>query len=445
MRIEKLLQNFADWDASECLVAQGVSYHYGDMQECYEHWHQELAQRDIPSGAVVGLRTDYSFDAIGLFLALLAQHCIVALIPSSVIDEQGYLTEGEIESWFHFHDDGSWEWKSCGRDAGHKLIQQLRQENSSGFLLFSSGSTGKPKAVLHSLERFLSKYDTPGKPLRTLGFLLFDHVAGIDTLFYTLSCGGVLVLTNRRDPLTVCMLIQEHRVEVLPASPTFLHFLCISGVHENFDLSSLRIITYGSEPMNQTTLDRLATLFPQVRIIQKYGTSEFGSPRALSQGNDSLWFKLKTDELAAKVIDSILWVKTETAMLGYLNAPSPFDDHGWLCTGDLVEQSGEWIRICGRQSDLINVGGEKVYPQEVENALLELDFIQDVIVKGESHPLTGQIVTAKINLCTVLDEKTVCKKIRQHCRKQLAPYKLPVKIEIISEALSTTRQKKFRS
>ncbi|MDH3601774.1 MAG: fatty acid--CoA ligase family protein, partial [Candidatus Tectomicrobia bacterium] len=259
------------------------------------------------------------------------------------------------------------------------------------------------------------------------------------------SCGGVLVLTDRRDPLTVCTLIQEHRVEVLPASPTFLHFLCISGVHENFDLSSLRIITYGSEPMNQITLDRLTALFPQVKIIQKYGTSEFGSPRALSQGNNSLWLKLKVDELGAKVVNNILWVKTETAMLGYLNAPSPFDDDGWLCTGDLVEQDGEWIRIRGRQSDIIIVGGEKVYPQEVENAVLELDFVQDVMVQGERHPLTGQIVTAKINLSTSLDEKTVYKQVRQHCRKRLEPYKLPVKIEVITDTLSTTRQKKIRS
>jgi long-chain acyl-CoA synthetase len=445
MRVEKLLQNFTDWAASECLVAQGVAYSYGDLQECYERWQQKLTQRGILPGSVVGLCTDYSFDAIGLFLALLAQRYIVALIPPSAIDEQCYLTEGQIESWFHFQDDGSWEWKPCGYDANHTLIQQLRRENASGFLLFSSGSTGKPKAVLHSLERFLSKYDTPGKPLRTLGFLLFDHIAGIDTLFYTLSCGGVLVLTDSRDPMTVCTLMQEHRVEVLPASPTFLHFLCISGVHENFDLSSLHIITYGSEPMNQTTLNRLAALFPQAKIIQKYGTSEFGSPRALSQGNDSLWLKLKTDELAAKIIDNILWIKTETAMLGYLNEPSPFDDDGWLCTGDLVEQDGEWIRIRGRQSDVITVGGEKVYPQEVENAILELDFVQDAMVKGESHPLTGQIVTAKINLCASLDEKKVYKKIRQHCRKRLAPYKLPVKIDVIGDELSTIRQKKIRN
>jgi long-chain acyl-CoA synthetase len=116
-----------------------------------------------------------------------------------------------------------------------------------------------------------------------------------------------------------------------------------------------------------------------------------------------------------------------------------------LCTGDLVEQDGEWIRIRGRQSDMITVGGEKVYPQEVENAVLELDFVQDVMVQGESHPLTGQIVTAKISLCASLDEKTVYKKVRQHCRKRLAPYKLPVKIEVTRDELSTSRQKKMRS
>jgi long-chain acyl-CoA synthetase len=155
--------------------------------------------------------------------------------------------------------------------------------------------------------------------------------------------------------------------------------------------------------------------------------------------------KLKTDELAAKVVDDVLWLKTDTAMLGYLNAPSPFDQDGWLCTGDLVEREGEWIRILGRKSDLIIVSGEKVYPQEVENTILELDFVQDVMVKGESQALTGQIVTAHVNLRQPRDEKTVRTEVRRHCRTRLEPYKIPVKVKIVSAPLACDRHKKTRT
>ena len=79
-------------------------------------------------------------------------------------------------------------------------------------------------------------------------------------------------------------------------------------------------------------------------------------------------------------------------MLGYLNAPSPFDADGWFNTQDAVEQDGEWLRFLGRTSDLINVGGQKVYPAEVESVLLELENVLDVTVRGEPNPIIGQIV-----------------------------------------------------
>jgi long-chain acyl-CoA synthetase len=447
VQLNKLLRQFAARTTDECLIAQGVSYCFGDLESMCGQWSREFAQREILPGEVVGVKAENSGEAISLLLALLAHRCIVALIPYAAVDDGSYLADGQLGSLFHIQADGSWSWRACFREATHPLLRRLRAEGMPGFIIFSSGSSGRPKAVLHSLERFLIKFDSPGKSLRTLAFLLFDHIAGIDTLFYTLSSGGVLVLPDRgrRDPRSICRLIQAHQVEVLPVSPTFLQLLCLSRDYVDFDLSSLRIITYGAEPMNQLTLDRVADLFPQVKLLQKYGTSEFGSPRSLSRGNDSLWLKLKTDELAAKVVDDVLWLKTDTAMLGYLNAPSPFDQDGWLCTGDLVEREGEWIRILGRKSDLIIVSGEKVYPQEVENTILELDFVQDVMVKGESQALTGQIVTAHVNLRQPRDEKIVRTEVRRHCRTRLEPYKIPVKVKIVSAPLACDRHKKTRT
>ena len=271
----------------------------------------------------------------------------------------------------------------------------LRNDGEGGFVIFTSGSTGAPKAALHATERFLTKFERPGKPLSTVAFLLFDHIAGIDTLFYTLAAGGCLVLAASRRPDEIAALISKHRVEVLPTSPTFLNLLCLSGAAREFDLSSLKIITYGSEPMSAATLARIGELVPGAKLIQKYGTTEFGSPRALSRGRDSLWLKLKGDETDARIVDGILWVRSPAAMVGYLNAKAPFDADGWICTGDAVEQDGEWIKILGRRSETINVGGEKVHPHEVESAILELDFVEDAVVSGEQNPLTGSVVAAR--------------------------------------------------
>ena len=90
-----------------------------------------------------------------------------------------------------------------------------------------------------------------------------------------------------------------------------------------------------------------------------------------------------------RIVDSILQIKADSAMFGYLNAPSPFTDDGYFITGDAVEQDGEYLKILGRKSELINVGGEKVYPQEVENVMLRFPGVQEVLVFGEKNLILG--------------------------------------------------------
>ena len=94
-----------------------------------------------------------------------------------------------------------------------------------------------------------------------------------------------------------------------------------------------------------------------------------------------------------KIVDGMLWLRSSRAMLGYLNAPSPFDADGWFNTQDLVERDGEYIRILGRKSELINVGGEKVHPTEVENVLLQIDNVKDVTVRGVPNAVTGELAS----------------------------------------------------
>jgi acyl-CoA synthetase (AMP-forming)/AMP-acid ligase II len=339
---------------------------------------------------------------------------------------------------------GDWTRTDGPGGPDHPLLAGLRERGGSGLVLFSSGSTGTPKAILHETERFLRKFDAAGKPMRTLAFLLFDHVAGQDTLFYTLAAGGCLVLPTSRDPERIARLVESARVEVLPASPTFLKLFCLSGAHERHDLSSLRIVTYGSEAMPPATLARVNEVFAGARIVQKYGTSELGSPRSRSRDGGSLWMSLKDDEIQAKVVDGILWLRSDGAMLGYLNAPNPIDEAGWWCTGDLVEVDGDWIRILGRESELINVGGEKVYPREVEEAILELDWVADALVRGAPHPITGHIVEAVLNLVSPRDDREVRKAVRAHCRARLAPYQVPARVLVTDEPLATERHKKRR-
>ena len=446
-RFSRFLDKLESYADLECLVSDGETYTYAQLSKEREAWARRIASMNVRPGAVVGLRSDYSLASIAALLELLASRAVVALIPRDP-NVTAYLDDARASVLLDVGPDGVVHWQTRPEPAAHELLQALRDASDAGVVLFTSGSTGNPKAALQSLERFLHKFEKPGRRYRTLAFLLFDHIAGIDTLFYTLASGGTLVTTRERTTDAICALIERARVEVLPASPSFLRLMCIGGGASDYDLGSLKIITYGSEPMDPSTLAWLGSQFPHAEIIQKYGTTETGSPRSKSRGRDSLWLRIKDSDVATRVVDGILHIRSEGTILGYLNAPSPVDADGWYCTGDVVDvendSEGEWIRFRGRASDVINVGGEKVSPAEVEQTILELPFVEDAVVRGEPHALMGQIVTARVTVIAQTDGKTAKKEIRKRCRARLAPYKVPVKIDVVADNLTSERQKALR-
>ena len=147
----------------------------------------------------------------------------------------------------------------------------------------------------------------------------------------------------------MCAAIERFQVQILPTSPTFLNLLLLSGAYERHDLSSLELVTYGTEVMPEPTLARLHEILPRVRLLQTYGLSEVGILRSKSKSSDSLWVKVGGEGFQTRIVDGMLEIKAQSAMLGYLNAPSPFSEDGWFKTGDAVEVEGEYIRILGRQ------------------------------------------------------------------------------------------------
>jgi acyl-CoA synthetase (AMP-forming)/AMP-acid ligase II len=444
--LEILFEKLARHRRADALVWRHEQFTFQHLDAMRLSWLDRLASNEIKPGQVVGLRADYSPGSISLLLALLANRNVVALLSPNTSKEDTLLADSRSEFLFRFDHGGAWECKKIGSASDHPLLAALRRANSAGLIIFSSGSTGRPKAILHDCDQFLAKFTEVRKAFRTLTFLLFDHIAGLDTLFYGLSSGALQVLPEKRDVKHICQLIEQHRVEVLPTSPTFLNMLCVTGEYAYHDLSSLKIITYGSERMSPALLTKLNSVLPGRQFIQKYGMSELGAPTSRSRGNESLWINIKNSACEVKIVQNILWVRSPSAMMGYLNAPSPFDQEGWLCTGDEVLVDGEWIQVLGRKSDIIVVGGEKVYPGEVEEVLGAMDGVCDVIVRGESHPLTGQIVCALVQVVEMDGaSEDIARTIRKACRGKLEPYKIPMKIEVTDRPIVSGRGKRQRT
>ena len=243
---------------------------------------------------------------------------------------------------------------------------------------------------------FLKRFETPRPTLRTINFLLFDHIGGINTLFHTLFNRGTVIAPKSRNVADVLQTCNDHNVEVLPTTPTFLRMMLMSGLIPNRVPSSLKLITYGTERMDQPTLNELCNLLPHVDFRQTYGMSELGIVRVKSKARDSLFMKIGGEGVETCTINNVLQIRSATKMLGYLNAESPFNSKNWYNTNDVVEEKNGYFRITGRTSEVINVGGLKFMASEVERVALSFHGVELAKADGKNNPITGQHVELQV-------------------------------------------------
>lgn len=430
----------------EALVSDDRAVTYEELLSKKDEWAARLADEGILRGTVTALQADHGVEGVAVLLALMQLQAIcVPLGPLPEAKRQEFLQVSSAEYVIDLHAEKPVV-SVTGRRADHELYGRLRSRGSAGLVLFSSGTTGRSKASVLDIESLAAAHLKPRRrPRRTMTFLNFDHIGGINTLLHSLAHGGTVITTPRRTPDEVLRLVQDARVQVLPVTPTFLTMCLIGKRIQAYDLSSLEVITYGTEPMPEQTLRKLHEQLPKVRLKQTYGLSELGIMSTKSRSDDSLWMKLGGEGFDYKVIDGLLWVKSDKAMLGYLNAPYSFDEEGYFNTQDQVEVSGDYVKILGRRSEIINVAGLKVYPNEVESVILEVPNVADVTVSGRTNPVTGQVVQARVRPAGGHAGPDLKEAVWRHCRARLEEYKVPVHIEISDEEHHSERFKKARA
>ncbi len=439
--VEFLLERMSEFaDRLAIGTSQGESS-YRDLMSRIEFWQSCLQASDVTPGSVVSLEGEYGLDSISAFLALTGNCNVIVPLSSQPSAQHERCLEVAQVQWRIVLADETPCVTATGLTADHSFYEQLRSLAAPGLVLFTSGSTGEAKAAVHNLGELLQKFTVLRSSMRSIVFLHLDHIGGINTLLFTVSNGGAIIVPAERTPTAVCEAIERYQAELLPTSPTFLNLLILSEAYKRYDLSSLKRITYGTEPMPESTLQRVAAAFPQATLQQTYGMTELGILRSQSQDSRSLWVRVGGEGFETKVVDGRLWVRAKSAMLGYMNAPSPFDEEGFLDTGDRVEVDGEWLRILGRQSEMINVGGQKVFPAEVESVLLRMPGVEEVSARGEPHPITGQIVSATVRLKNDESLRDFKTRMRVFCRDQLPAFAIPSKVQITQEKLHSERFK----
>ena len=438
-----LLSRFSSYSAKPALAGAWGVVTYAELTELIAKARVSLAQLKLDRPTVFGLIGEHGPASTAWLLALAEAGHFVAPLSGNVAEHPAKLARINAQ-WIVAAEAKEWQLlPRVDEPSSHPLFAQLAAQGAAGLVLFSSGTSGAPKAMVQDFGKLLASYESRrASDLTMLALLGFDHIGGLNTLFNTLAAGSLLAVPPSRSPADVSATIARYQVAILPASPTFLNLLLAAGVEG--DLASLRVITYGTEPMPESLLHRLKAAFPRVRFIQTFGTSETGITRTSSPEAGSTFLRFDDPNLEWKVIDDELWLRSRTQIAGYLNASNErFTADGWFRTGDKVEQGPNGtIRILGRMGEMINVGGEKLMPAEVESVVLGVPGVADCRVHGEAHPLTGQTVAVDVVSFTT-DQEALRSAIRTACREHLARHKIPTRVTFVT-SVSGERMKKTR-
>jgi acyl-coenzyme A synthetase/AMP-(fatty) acid ligase len=412
-------------------------YSYEDLEKSIIEISNDYSK--IKPGTKVIIRSDYSFKSISIFLYLAKLGCNICPITSendAELNEKLLLFKGD------YLIDSKLNYKLVFLE-NNKIKNDISDLNAS-ITLFSSGTSGIPKMMVQNLKSIFESHDVPKnqKQLRILLFLLFDHVGGLNTLISSIKKGMCVAITSSRNPEDICNFISEANINVLPTTPTFLNMLLLSDAFIPEKFNSIKLITYGTEKMPPGTLKKINILLPRVKLLQTFGTSETGIVKTISKSSDSLFFKIIDTDY--KVVNNELFLKTKTQIKNYegINSDS-FTQDGWFKTGDIVEVDDDgFIKVISRINNIINVGGLKVFPNEIEQLILELDFVIDATVYGEPNAFVGNIICLKVIVERKIDVLIAKKQIKLFCRTRLDKYKIPQKIIVTNIVTSTLRFKK---
>lgn len=324
------------------------------------------------------------------------------------------------------------------------IVHDTAQSSGGSVTILTSGTTGEPKAVRHTWKGLTRpvRQTMTDDPQRWLLAFRPHLYAGLQVILQALANHQTLVVpTLSAEPNSVINLMVDAAVEYASATPSFWRRLVMFADSSAIKRVPLRQITLGGEVVDQSLLDRLHDLFPSARLAHIYATTEMGRCFAVSDGCAGFpisYLQAPTaDGVEMRLEAGELWVRSANAMSGYENTTELTDDRnlhqGWFPTRDVVEVQGERVFFVGRRSDMINVGGNKVYPVAVEKVIRQLVEVADVRVFGVPSSVAGQLVACDVVPAAGVSPEQVRKNVMRVCQQQLDRYQCPRIVEIKRE------------
>jgi acyl-coenzyme A synthetase/AMP-(fatty) acid ligase len=304
--------------------------------------------------------------------------------------------------------------------------------------LATSGTTGEPKWFSHSFLSLTANTKHSHK-LQTLCWALLYQpfrFAGLQVVLQALLSGADLVDSVDYEPTALLALLKQTKVTAVSSTPSSWRQLLMTGQLSDLSLGH---ITLGGEIADQSVLDKLRRVFPKAKIRHIYASTEAGVGLVVSDGLAGFpdkWLEDQTLTVALKVSDKQhLLVKPSHQVCQTLSEQT--DAQGYLDTLDRVEIKDNRVLFIGRSTGTINVGGNKVHPEKVEQVLLQCADISQAKVYAKKSAVMGELVVADVTLTgPSIREEANQQQVRQQvfkiCKKQLQRFEIPTKINIVN-------------
>ena len=295
----------------------------------------------------------------------------------------------------------------------------------------TSGTSGPPKIVDHSWDSLLSAARLANQWHALSWLLVYDakRWAGIQVWVQAVLTGGCVVVPENRDPDVVARSLVENQVSVLPATPTLVRRLVSSADPAVLSQCRLELITLGCEAVDGPLLAQIAETFPAARVSHVYATTELGEVFRVRDGLQGFPARWLNRQLPGGARIS---TRRDGELLVQLSR-----DTAEVATGDLVEQRGDRFEFVGRRSDVIVVGGAKVYPKRIEELVRQVPGVVEARVHGVASPITGELVAMELVAADGLDAEGVRSAVLERCRSELEAHAVPRVVDMVAQIATT--------
>jgi acyl-coenzyme A synthetase/AMP-(fatty) acid ligase len=300
------------------------------------------------------------------------------------------------------------------------------------WFMATSGTTGEPKWCSHSLLSLTANTKHSQKLQVLCWALLYQpfRFAGLQVLLQALLSGADLVDVADYEPLAQMAFLKHADVTALSATPSLWRQLLMTGQLSELTLSH---ITLGGEIADQSLLDTLKRLFPNANVRHIYASTEAGVGFIVSDGRAGFptkWLKEQALTVALQVSDEQhLLIKPQHHVCQSLALQT--NALGYVDTLDKVQVNDDRVLFLGRATGTINVGGNKVHPEKVEQVILQCADISQAKVYAKKSALLGELVVADVMIIDGAVEQEVKQQVLKMCKKQLQRFEIPTKINIV--------------